>query len=222
MSKENTLDVNPKVIRDILDEYFLRWTREIPDELLIGRPAKPAGEIEMDYMLSHFSRYVETLRVVPKTSSRLKVLDIGIASRHLAILVKKLFNYQVFGIDKERPETNHWKKRFDREGIEFRLCDLEKNRIPFEDAYFDIVLFCEVLEHLSNPRITLKEINRVLKGGGTLVLTTPNRASLGTRLGFRMSAGHFREYTVNECISLLEKNGFKIENMQFRNLYTNS
>jgi SAM-dependent methyltransferase len=222
--QENTLDVNPKIIRNILDEYFLRWKDEIPDELLIDRLAKSAKEREIKYIRSHFSRYVETLRVVPKTPRKLKVLDIGIASGHLAILVKKLFNYQVFGIDKKRPETNYWKKRFDGEGIEFRLCDLEKDPIPFEDEYFDIVLFCEVLEHLSNQagRITLKEINRVLKQGGTLILTTPNGAGLGTRLGFTMSVGHFREYTGSECIRLFEENGFKIENMYYRNFYTNA
>ena len=222
MSEENTLDVNPKVVHDILDEYFSRWEGEIPDGLLIGRPTKSAKEREMNYIRSHFSRYVETLRVVPKLPRKLKVLDIGIASGHLAILVKKLFNYQVFGIDKKRPETNYWKKRFDGEGIEFRLCDLEKDPIPFEDEYFDMILFCEVFEHLSNPRITLKEINRVLKQGGTLILTTPNGAGLGTRLGFTMSVGHFREYTGSECIHLLEENGFKIENMYYRNFYTNS
>lgn len=224
MINENLLDIDRKAVRSILYEYFLRWRQRIPEGLSIGRPNKPAKEVEIDYMGSHFFRYVETLRVVPKLPSRLKILDIGIAYGHLSVLIKKLFNYQVFGIDKERPETNHWKERFDEEGIEFRLCDLERDPIPFEDEYFDIVLFCEVLEHVSNlcARATLKEINRVLKFGGTLVLTTPNGAALGNRLGFVMSSGHFREYTASECISLLEENGFKIENIHFRNLYTNS
>jgi ubiquinone/menaquinone biosynthesis C-methylase UbiE len=47
--------------------------------------------------------------------------------------------------------------------------------MPFPDAHFDIVVSSEVIEHTPNPEQAIKEIYRVLKPGGVMVLSTPNR-----------------------------------------------
>ena len=47
--------------------------------------------------------------------------------------------------------------------------------LPFEDRTFDAVNMCDVLEHLARPDLTLNELRRVTKTGGTLVLSTPQR-----------------------------------------------
>jgi len=47
--------------------------------------------------------------------------------------------------------------------------------LPFPDASFDVVLCTEVIEHTPDPGRAISELARVLRGGGTLVLTTPNR-----------------------------------------------
>lgn len=65
----------------------------------------------------------------------------------------------------------------------FRLADLTQ-RLPWPDASFDAVLSVEGIEHLENPFAYLREIHRVLKPGGTLVLTTPNIASVRSRVRF--------------------------------------
>ena len=51
------------------------------------------------------------------------------------------------------------------------IADIEN--IPIKDGTFDAVLCVEVLEHTKNPNVALKEIYRVLKKGGTLILTAP-------------------------------------------------
>lgn len=56
--------------------------------------------------------------------------------------------------------------------------DLEYGMFPVKDETYDFVLCCEVLEHMEiDPMHMLSEVNRVLRPGGTLLLTTPNITS---------------------------------------------
>lgn len=54
--------------------------------------------------------------------------------------------------------------------------------LPYRDESFDVVISTEVIEHVSAPEPWLRELLRVLRCGGSLVLTTPNYASLSLRL----------------------------------------
>jgi SAM-dependent methyltransferase len=68
---------------------------------------------------------------------------------------------------------------------------------PCADASFDCVISFQVIEHIDNDRFFLEEIHRVLRPGGLLLLTTPNRPQSLTR-----NPWHVREYTVQELTSL--------------------
>ena len=69
------------------------------------------------------------------------------------------------------------------ENDEFRPCNLATQPIPYEDDYFHLIIFTEVLEHLVvPPSVVLKEVRRVLRPGGKLVLSVPNAAALHSRL----------------------------------------
>jgi SAM-dependent methyltransferase len=53
--------------------------------------------------------------------------------------------------------------------------DLEKHQIPVPDSLFDVVLCCEVIEHMEiDPMFAVSEINRATAENGKLILTTPN------------------------------------------------
>ena len=54
--------------------------------------------------------------------------------------------------------------------------DLNKDRLPFNDASVDVVLLIEVIEHLTNPDFILIEVKRVLSKGGICIISTPNLA----------------------------------------------
>ncbi len=65
--------------------------------------------------------------------------------------------------------------RSSTQDLEYYHFSIEAEPFPFPSQSFDVVLFCEILEHLQvDPSAALREIRRVLKDGGTLVLTTPN------------------------------------------------
>lgn len=82
--------------------------------------------------------------------------------------------------------------------------------LPFSDAAFDKALMIEVIEHISPHEAApfIQEVARVLKPGGTLFLTTPNRRDLRSRIwGERaVTIKHPHEYTVAELTKLLESN----------------
>ena len=134
--------------------------------------------------------------------------------------------------------TDH-KLRVSASGEKFEcdvdLFDAEKDVFPYADANFTTVLCCELLEHLpSDPMHMMSEINRILKDGGRLVLTTPNIGSLraisailqGYHPGFfpayirprsgehEAEARHNREYTPKEIQMLLHEAGFTLEHLE--------
>jgi SAM-dependent methyltransferase len=115
----------------------------------------------------------------------------------------------------------------DRKEITFRsrMFNVEEDEFPYDSGSFDVVLFCEMIEHLlMNPLFTLGQIHRVLKPGGVLVVTTPNVARLGNVLavvnganiydpysGFGPYGRHNREYTRHDLHRLLDFAGFDID-----------
>lgn len=63
------------------------------------------------------------------------------------------------------------------------IIDLNRQmKLPYANHSFDVVTATEVIEHLENFRALLREIYRVLKDDGLLVLTTPNILNLNSRL----------------------------------------
>lgn len=65
--------------------------------------------------------------------------------------------------------------------------------LPLENALFDTVVTSEVIEHLENPRAVFRELNRVLKSGGRLILTTPNQESFRSLMALVLT-GHFMAF----------------------------
>jgi SAM-dependent methyltransferase len=68
-------------------------------------------------------------------------------------------------------------------GTRFQVADLNRT-LPVADDSFDLVLSVEGIEHLENPHFFLREVNRVMKAGGRLILTTPNITALRSRVRF--------------------------------------
>lgn len=61
---------------------------------------------------------------------------------------------------------------------EFHLVDLDRGRVPLPDAFADVVAAVETIEHLENPRSFVRELVRLTKPGGLVIVTTPNQLSL--------------------------------------------
>lgn len=63
-------------------------------------------------------------------------------------------------------------------------------KLPLSDELFDVVVACEIIEHLENPRHVVREMHRLLKPGGQIVLSTPNNESWRSIISL-VCRGHF-------------------------------
>jgi len=97
--------------------------------------------------------------------------------------------------------------------VSFEKADLDGLR-RFPDNSFDTVICFQVIEHVEEDQRLLSEIKRLLKPGGSLLLTTPNRATSLTRNPF-----HVREYKPGQIKALLAT---QFSDFDVRGIYGNS
>ncbi len=105
----------------------------------------------------------------PLTGARL--LDVGCGTGEYTRILADSYD-QVDGIDVELDRIEVFRRDLPANvtvGLE------SVNDLSFDDDTFDTVTMIEVLEHLADPPAAMSEIRRVLKPGGRLLLTTPNR-----------------------------------------------
>lgn len=161
------------------------------------------------------------------------VLDCGCGEGFYVKLLSELYNCKIVGLDHDLELLEVAKRRVgNRDNVGFQFGDI--NHLPFDDETFDKIILSEVLEHISDDERALQEVYRVLKKGGVLALTVPNhdypffwdplnkiREVLG--LGhFSKDRGfwggiwamHLRLYFPDEIKTLVEKTGFKIEEIK--------
>ncbi len=204
-------------------------------DFLISLELKDAPRQEMQgYCHQDWRRFVYTFGLVRDLEGR--CLELGANPYFTTMLLKRytpleltLANYfgPHFGAVATQYATVLNNDTGDRDAVEFPFVhfNCEQDRFPFEDATFDVVLFCEILEHLQlDPVRVILEIKRVLKPGGHLVLTTPNVARLenvarliaGANVydpysGYGAYGRHNREYARHDLWRLLDYCGFDIE-----------
>jgi SAM-dependent methyltransferase len=84
-----------------------------------------------------------------------------------------------------------------------RLAGGDATCLPLKNASIDVVVSFETIEHVADARALVEEVRRVLKPGGRLVLSTPNRA-FGPPERHQANPFHVREFTADELRDLLQ------------------
>lgn len=210
-------------------------------------PARPQVKVEPDYLLgwanqdrsaisyvkTHLTRLEKTLAITPPGTSADRILEMGAYLQITPALGSKLGYGEVRGCYYgPAGHTEHREVRSES-GEPFTcdidLFDAEKDPFPYPDEHFSTVLCCELIEHLpSDPMHMMSEINRILRPGGHVVITTPNICSARAisailhgyhpgffpaylRPGDHTDARHNREYAPRELALLLRDAGFETE-----------
>ncbi|MCX7826966.1 MAG: class I SAM-dependent methyltransferase [Verrucomicrobiae bacterium] len=138
-----------------------------------------------------------------------RVLDVG-TDRGWFLKFFQDAGAEVFGTQMSAPAARAASRRL---GREIFLGDLPDARFPA--ASMDLVCLYNVLEHVREPRVYLREINRVLRPGGVLVIEAPNARCVTARLFGRHWLGwdipnHLHHFNPASLRALLERHGFTV------------
>lgn len=98
-----------------------------------------------------------------------KVLDLGCGDGAVSEYLQSKLKVKVVGVDISIHAIREAKKR----GIDAKVVDAE-DKLPFDSETFDIVFWGDNIEHLFSPIKVAKEIKRVLKNGGRVIVSCPN------------------------------------------------
>lgn len=140
-----------------------------------------------------------------------KIIDIGSGS---GVILEELLNtndYFCMDIAFNRIQLHSYyakTKGYPNLSIQGDACTL-----PVKDNSFDIVFCIETLEHIKNDKNALKELNRILKPAGKLLLTVPYDEKL-TKESFER-IGHVNTYNEKDIKDLTIESGFTINNIVF-------
>jgi 2-polyprenyl-3-methyl-5-hydroxy-6-metoxy-1,4-benzoquinol methylase len=207
---------------DIAD-YF--WKREL------------GGQNRSD-LAFHSVRWAHLLAHVDGLAGRLgsehspRILDIGVSLQ--TELLKHNYPGHVDTLDIDDDDVERG------EGESHHLLDL--NDLYYEDRWpplgpYDLIVMCEVIEHLYTPSVrVLAGVASWLAPGGFLFVQTPNAVALRKRIeavagrnpymdlseGTRTSPPHFREYTKSELIAAGREAGLEVVDVDARNYFSGS
>jgi SAM-dependent methyltransferase len=137
-----------------------------------------------------------------------RVLDAG-CGRSLFTEIRPRWPFSIVASDVDHDLLKSRRAEFG--DLRFLVADAQP--LPFRDGAFDAVFAGELIEHLPDPRRGVAEFRRVLKHGGTLILTTPNRrrlANLADGSARPYSPDHLSELSYDELRDLLAGEGFAI------------
>lgn len=152
------------------------------------------------------------LKVVPPNS---KVLDLGCGNgRGSNLLVSS--GMRVLGVDVSYDALRKARELDGTFPTVQGICDAA---LPFRRESFDVVYCTEVIEHVMDPQVLVRECFRVLRPSGTLFVSAPYHgrfknillASLAFEKHFDVVGGHVRFFTLRSLAAVLQAAGFHVE-----------
>jgi SAM-dependent methyltransferase len=208
---------------------------EVFDDMLVAHSSDDA--FGLSYLKKHESRFRKTLEFIPPGAAG---LEIG-ATTFFQVALRQAFGYErvsafsFSGNIAEKSIEKYYSVGSLSVSNRTYSIDVESELFPFADGDLDFILCCEVIEHLDvDPMFMMFEMNRVLKKGGHVLITTPNACSArnlwkiaqGYRPHFFMQYSidrspyrHNFEYDVHGLVSLANGSGFSIARLETHDVF---
>ena len=187
------------------------WTRGIGaiiSDVSAGHPVSlPLTGERTTPGLSHenywFRRHEAAYAALGPLCAGSRVLDAGSGEGYGAAAARQAGATTVVALDYDPVAVERAARTYRLPAVQGNLVDL-----PFADDVFDLVLSLQTLEHVWNQPRFVAECARVLRPGGRLALTTPNRLIFPPGNPF-----HAREVDVRELRVLAESSPFQVETL---------
>ncbi|MDE1465173.1 glycosyltransferase [Spartinivicinus poritis] len=171
-------------------------------QLLNSTGERFVTELEGIINLEHWHRYFYVL----KHCENKTVLDIASGEGYGSYLVSKVAK-KIFGVDIDKDSISHAKNKYQNKNLEFIEGDC--TRIPLPSCCVDVVVSFETIEHHDQHLDMMRELKRVLKPDGILIISSPDKAECSDRNG-NSNIYHIKELYKDEFKNLV-KNFFKYQ-----------
>ena len=125
------------------------------------------------------------------------LLEVGCGDGALSGLIHQTFGCRTTGVDPSPEGIKFSQEMFRKHQFEGSFHVSEGYNLKFPDKEFDFIVLADVIEHLQHPDLMLRELRRLIKPGGSIVITTPIRYS-----EFPEDTMHVREFYQKELIDL--------------------
>ncbi len=164
----------------------LAWTGE-------RLTSETGGQVEIEHLHRYF--FARSL------CRGLDVLDIASGEGYGAALLAQVAR-QVVGVEISAEAVAHAQAAYHRPNLRYQQGDAR--RIPLPDASVDVVVSFETIEHFDEHEIFMKEVGRVLRPDGYLIISSPERDNYSPA-GAAPNPHHVRELTRNEFDDILRR-----------------
>jgi 2-polyprenyl-3-methyl-5-hydroxy-6-metoxy-1,4-benzoquinol methylase len=196
------------------------WNSIIP---LLKRHIPDSGDL-IDYVNRSRPRYEYTVSLLSDLHVRgASVCEIGFGAIGIASALELGARIEAYDIDETYAPLCR------SLGIPHHRIDLAHRIAPLPEPRYDVLVLCEVIEHISrSPQDVLRELQKWIRPGGTLLFSTVNLSRLSNRLrllagkelfarygpgSFHM--GHQREFTLSEIEHYIISAGYRIDKGPF-------
>jgi SAM-dependent methyltransferase len=158
---------------------------------------------------NHRPLWTRWAKIIRKYKAAGRLLDVGCGPGYFLAVAERY--YEAYGIDISDYAIREAKKRT----YQVKLSVGDATKSDFEDSHFDILTCFDLLEHLADPEVAMKEYSRILRNDGLLVLRVPNIYSVGAKwkegawFGHRDTT-HVSLLSCEDWIGLLNSTGFEI------------
>lgn len=162
---------------------------------------------EKDFIVATFKKRLEQIENYFRNG---RLLDVGCAYGFFLELAKKN-GWQVQGL-----EISEAAYRYAKNSLKLPVLNKTLEDAKFKNESFDAVTLFDVIEHLPNPKATIKEARRILKPNGLIVITTPNIGSAAAKIlgrnweEVKRVREHIYFFSKPTLKRLLELNNFKV------------
>lgn len=185
------------------------------------------GQIELirEYLIKHYyspnllssiiTTFVKNVPAMPSYCRNGKILDLGCGTGDTLVLLKEM-GWDVYGMDIDEKAILTGRKR----GLKNLKLGTYRDLDKYPDNYFDAIRLYHVIEHLDDPKLCLSLLWKKLKKGGELIMGTPNRDSLVSKV-FKSywynldPPRHLFIFSPRTLRRLVEKNNFSVEKIEF-------